>query len=384
MTEFEKLNTFILKKGICSSITLLSFWKNLNSEETSALILSQRFEASIFKRIINKYCKKITNKSLLRCLSEYFLWKQDASTFSQKLKKAKINVVSYFSELYPISIKYTTDPPLLLFYRGDGGLYSRYESMISIVGTRDISKLAVRITKRLVWEASLVNACLVSGMAQGVDIQVWQLCHLAGITSIAVIPFFENYHLSLSLTKQQLILSEVPPFSDFEMTKGLFVQRNRLIAGMSLATIVIQAPIRSGALYTSQTSLSYGRSVYFYIASISDFSSYGQILESIKTNDSQFIISMEQVLYDINMQKHSLFLHEMEKVITEAANIKPRENDCTDIERFHYYGDMKRYLWKLCQQDITELTRVVIELKRLGIIFERKGALVFNFLYSPL
>lgn len=166
---------------------------------------------------------------------------------------------------YPPLLKEITDPPLVLFYRGQRELLQRPK--LALVGARDCSREASRVVRALLPELIEKNYVIVSGLARGVDTEAHKAAITLGGQTIAVIGCGldtsypgENAALQQFMGKRQLILSEYPKGARPE--RYHFPQRNRLIAGLSVGVCVVEARQQSGSLITAQLALDYGREVF--------------------------------------------------------------------------------------------------------------------------
>jgi DNA processing protein len=167
---------------------------------------------------------------------------------------------------YPQLLWEIPDPPPVLYHHGSVNKWAE-KTAIAIIGTRNPSsygrKWAKKITMALVEHGFIV----VSGLAEGIDAVAHQSCLEAGGTSLAVVgtgvdKVYPAKHLQLyqELLKTGAVISEYPNGTTPE--KSHFPQRNRIIAGLCRASIVIEAPVRSGALITAYQANEYGRDVY--------------------------------------------------------------------------------------------------------------------------
>jgi DNA processing protein len=172
-------------------------------------------------------------------------------------------------EEYPRLLYEITDPPPLLFYRGREELASALQIMpaVGIVGTRDPSDYGQRWTRRLTQQLVAHDVIVVSGLAKGVDRHAHQQALDRGGLTIAVLgtgvdQFYPAINRSLqeAIADQGLLLSEYP--NGTPPDRGHFPRRNRIIAGLSRAIVVTEAPARSGALITAQLANDYGRDVF--------------------------------------------------------------------------------------------------------------------------
>lgn len=180
---------------------------------------------------------------------------------------------------YPMLWYHTAQPPILVFYRGDIELLR--EPKVSVIGTRQITTYGKLVTREIIEALSKEAWVSVSGLALGVDASVheYSLEHLNG-RSIAIIPCGLDYYyprankyIQKRMEQQDLILSEYLP--NIKPMKHHFVLRNRLVAGLSKATIVIEAAQKSGSLITANYALQYNREVFAVPGRITDEQSRG-------------------------------------------------------------------------------------------------------------
>lgn len=166
----------------------------------------------------------------------------------------------------PLQLREIPDPPFSIFVRGtlpDVGF-----NMISVVGTRRPTGEAIRLSLALGKECAELSIPLVSGLACGIDCYAQRGCVEARGVSIGVLACGVDrvYPASNARLAQKIIgyagclLSEYPPFT--EPMKFRFPQRNRIISGLSRYVIVVEAPIKSGALITADFALEQGRDVF--------------------------------------------------------------------------------------------------------------------------
>lgn len=187
--------------------------------------------------------------------------------------------LKYTDSIYPSLLKEIYDPPEILYYEGDIDLLKM--RCISIVGTRNITEYGKRVIKEFLREEfALLDIAFVSGLALGVDAYVHQICLELGIKTIAIVPgsLFsaipkKNMNIYEDMGKRGLILAEFPEGRRFG--KEMFVLRNRLLAGISDSTVVIEAGEKSGSLITARYALEYNREVYVVPGNIFNHFSQG-------------------------------------------------------------------------------------------------------------
>ncbi|MHA7888541.1 DNA-processing protein DprA [Roseicyclus sp.] len=163
---------------------------------------------------------------------------------------------------YPADLAQIADAPPVLWARGKTSLLSR--PMLALVGTRNASALGTRMARRLAADLGAAGFVVVSGLARGVD----ALAHLAALETgtiavmaggLDVVYPVENTDLAQDISKKGLVLSEMP-FGLHPQARH-FPRRNRIVAGLARAVIVVEAAARSGSLITARMALDQGREV---------------------------------------------------------------------------------------------------------------------------
>lgn len=180
---------------------------------------------------------------------------------------------------YPFMLNEIHYPPEILYFKGNIELLKKV--CVCIVGTRNPSDYADLVLKQIITKKiGQSDICIVSGLARGVDTLVHNICLEMNIPTIAVIAGgieniypYSNSPLYNRVGREGLILAEYP--GKMNMKKGMFPQRNRILAGLSKAVIVIEADVKSGSLITANFALNEGRDVYAVPGDISRNTSRG-------------------------------------------------------------------------------------------------------------
>ena len=176
------------------------------------------------------------------------------------------NFITINDDVYPECLKEISNPPLKLYYKGNLDLLKE-ERLIAVVGTRNPSSYGKLCCEYMVKKMSRANITIVSGFAKGIDSIAHKTSLLTEGKTIAVIASgldivypASNLSLYREIEEKGLILSEyeagVKPF------KSNFPQRNRIIAGLSKGTIVVESKDRGGSLITADLALEFNRDVY--------------------------------------------------------------------------------------------------------------------------
>ncbi|MBB5354898.1 DNA processing protein [Anoxybacillus mongoliensis] len=181
-------------------------------------------------------------------------------------EEQNIHIVTIKDDSYPEWLKHIYDPPWVLYAKGNVALLKR-KKMISVVGTRTPTRQGIT-AMHIVLPPLIQNGwVVVSGLAKGIDAEAHRLCLKYCGETIGVIAGGlhymyppENESLFRQLATTQLIISECPPF--VRPQTWHFPMRNRIISGLSLGTLVVQAKERSGSLITAHFALQQGREVF--------------------------------------------------------------------------------------------------------------------------
>ena len=196
----------------------------------------------------------------------------------QKIEDNNIKCLSYFEEDFPRNLKNCADAPILLFQDGNFNLTNR--KIISIVGTRNMTNYGKDFCEKLISELVPYDPIIVSGFAYGVDICAHKSAIKNNLTTIGV--FAHGFgHLYPKVHKKYMndmyenggFLSDFW-FDDFPIRES-FLKRNRIVAGISQATVVIESAEKGGALVTADIANSYSRDVFAVPGKIGDIYSKG-------------------------------------------------------------------------------------------------------------
>ena len=204
-------------------------------------------------------------------------------------------------DLYPRLLAEIPSPPPLLYYQGQVNPEENLGSkpMIGIVRTRTPSEYGKRWTKKIAQALVSHGFGIVSGMAAGIDAIAHHTCLAAKGRTIAVLGTgvdqiypFSNRELYRRLTNDGLLVSEYP--AQTQPDRGHFPARNRIIAGLCRAVLIIEAPQRSGALITARFANDFGRDVYVLPGSLDNPQSLGCL--ALLNSGAQVILGVEHLL----------------------------------------------------------------------------------------
>lgn len=232
---------------------------------------------------------------------QWGIYKKLADQYFLKIKEG-MKLVCSWENSYPIALKSIPDRPAVIFYEGDNSaLKVEPYKLIAIVGTRRASNASLDLAKKIANFLARNGYLVVSGLAMGIDEA--SLCASSDTksASMAVIPGdpkipkprINTYLFNKIIGSGGLVISE----SDAKnIAKYDFPKRNRIIAGITRATIVVEAPLKSGALITAKQAYSYGREVFTLPGSIHDNQFVGNNY-LIKSNIAQAITKADDLGY---------------------------------------------------------------------------------------
>lgn len=204
---------------------------------------------------------------------------QRIEQLEQTIKTCGCGVLTYADELYPEQLKQIYDPPLLLYYLGDGKLLS--QAQLALVGSRSASLNARYFAEQLAQQLAVQGFVITSGLAIGID----SFAHKGALSqpkkTIAVVATgLDQVYPSRNRGLQQQILQQggcvVSEFLPGTQPKaGHFPKRNRIISGLSKGVVVIEAALKSGSLITARCALEQNRDVFAVPGSIFDENNQG-------------------------------------------------------------------------------------------------------------
>jgi DNA processing protein len=203
---------------------------------------------------------------------------------------------------YPRLLQETPSPPPILYYRGEVDLQENLgnKPLVGIVGTRQPTDYGIRWTRQISTALAKNGFTVVSGMAEGIDTESHLATMKAGGRTIAVLGTgvdviypHKNRDLYKQILTAGLVVSEYPAKTPPDRTH--FPRRNRIIAGLSRAILVMEAPIKSGALITATYANDFGRDVYALPGRIDDYPSQG-CLNLLSQGASYILKELDELL----------------------------------------------------------------------------------------
>lgn len=233
----------------------------------------------------------------------------DEEKFRKKIEdelyKYNIIAVTFVSKNYPEKLKNISDPPLVLYAKGDVTLLNK--KSISIIGSRKPSDYGKLVCEKWTNELSRAGLVTVSGLAYGIDTLVAENTLNAGGKTIAVLAGgldsiypAQNKQLSERVAENGLLVSEYRP--KLKPQAWSFVSRNRIVSGLGLGTVIIEAGKNSGTMTTARHAIEQGRELFVVPGNINSPNSEGtnQLIDEIPDT---FTISPDRILMKLKIKK---------------------------------------------------------------------------------
>jgi len=222
-----------------------------------------------------------------------------------RLTKLGIKLVTYRDNEYPKILKEIYNPPAVLYMRGN--FKKDDEFSLAVVGTRRFTPYGKQVTQEISYGLAKAGITIVSGLAVGIDTEAHKASLEAGGRTIAVLgggideeSIFPsvNKNLAKRIIENGVVLSEYPPGTP--SLKQNFPARNRIIAGLSLGVLVVEAGEESGALITASYALDQGKDVFAIPGSIYFKTSRGP--HNLIKMGAKLVTSYEDILSELNLE----------------------------------------------------------------------------------
>jgi len=214
-------------------------------------------------------------------------------------EKNNIQILSISDNNYPKRLKHCSDAPIILYYKGNAPLNN--PKVISIVGTRAATSYGKEICNSIIEELSTHNVLIISGLAYGIDVHAHKSALENNLPTIGVLAHGldriyprEHAHISNEMIRQGGLLTENRIATNPDREN--FPKRNRIVAGMSDASIVIESAIRGGSMITAHIANNYNRDVFAIPGRIGNKQSEG-CNHLIKTNKAVLLQSAKDISY---------------------------------------------------------------------------------------
>lgn len=221
------------------------------------------------------------------------------------LEKYKIKPLFYLNDDYPHRLKHYSDCPILLYYSGNADL--NHQRIVGVVGTRRPNSYGIQSCESLIMDLKEYDPLVISGLAYGIDITAHKKCIMEGIPTVAALGhglsrIYPNQHQGIA--RQMIncggLLTEYT--SDHGPDREHFPMRNRIIAGLCDALVVVQTAQKGGSMISAEIANGYYKEVFAFPGRVSDPCSVG-CNHLIKSHKANLIESASDIAYVMGWEK---------------------------------------------------------------------------------
>ncbi len=283
------------------------------------------------------------------------------------IQKENLNYSYFLDTNYPDNLRHCVDGPILFFY--DGDLDFRNQRMISIVGTRKVTSYGKDITRKFIEELKPFNPIIVSGFAYGVDIEAHKAAIENNLQTIGVLAHgFEQIYPKVHKKYMHQVLENGGFISEFwhdeNPLRDNFLKRNRIVAGLSKATIIVESGSKGGSLVTADIANSYDRDVFAFPGKTTDIFSKG-CNDLIQQNKAHLLQSAEDIVKHLNWDVTSTIKKkEPKKLFVEL--------DESEQKIYNYLKEREQQLLDVIsletQIPVYRLSSILLQLELKGVV----------------
>ncbi|MCL2028662.1 MAG: DNA-processing protein DprA [Bacteroidales bacterium] len=301
--------------------------------------------------------KNIVSQSVLKRAEEELLF----------IEKHQIQTFFFKDANYPRRLLHCTDSPLMLYFKGQTDF--NVEKVVSIVGTRKCTDYGRQMVTQLLSDLKQDNVLVISGLAYGIDTLAHQIALENQLATVGVLGHgldriypHQNRNLAKKMLENGGLLTDF--LSNTNPDAVNFPSRNRIIAGLSDATVVVEAARHGGALITADIANSYSRDVFAVPGRLNDERSEGCNF-LIKTNKAALIETAQDIRYLLNwdLEQHS------KKHVQKKLFIELPEEQRTVFEALQNHPEtVVDELCNLLKLPLSKLSAIFLQLEIAGVI----------------
>lgn len=356
----------------------LGFIPGIGSSLTRQLISYCNTAADVFKQPKARLLKipGIGNSLADAIVSARSKAMTDAEKEWQLAEKLKVSLLFYTDAAYPDRLKTIADAPALLYYAGNANLNEK--KVVSIVGTRRATEYGKKVTEELVQDLKKHDCLIVSGLAYGIDIAAHRAALRYGLPTIGVMAsgvdiIYPSEHRATAAAMRESggLLTENRIGSAPDAPR--FPARNRIIAGMADATIVVEAADKGGALITAELANSYDKDVFAVPGNVNQKSSEG-CNKLIAKHKASLITSAADIEYFMNWTDETQAKHKGKAKIKPDFTLEYSTEEAIILSLLYDQPEMHidEISWK-AQIPINKLSSILLELEFRGILKNLPG-----------
>ncbi len=279
----------------------------------TVIALFERFSDAeeIFRADLAVLSKIIGEKTAKKIIASRKLFRESKAKFEselEKLEKLGAELICYFNDEFPETLRNIGQPPIFLYLLGDKKLLS--EASVAIVGTRKPTRYGLKQAGYFAEKLVENDIAVTSGLARGIDTQAHKSALANAGKTIAVLGSGldyiyppENKSLFYEIAEKGLIVSEYPLGTKPDAVN--FPRRNRIISGLSLGSLIVETRITGGALRTAAYALEQGREVFAVPGNIGAPQSEGTN-RLIQRGEAKLVVSINDILEELRISSKTV------------------------------------------------------------------------------
>ncbi len=289
------------------------------------------------------------------------------------IKRHDVRVITFLDDGYPKNLKNIYDPPVVLYVKGR--FQPQDDLAIAVVGSRHASFYGIETAERLGYELASRGVTIVSGLAKGIDSSAHKGALKAkgrtlAILGSGILNIYPEEHVSLAdeISKHGAVISEFPMVTIPD--RGNFPKRNRVISGLSLGVVVVEAAGRSGALITSDIALEQGRDVFAVPGKVDSVTSKGT--NKLIKQGAKLAESADDILEELQLQIDALVCPHEE----EATGTSPLKLDKNETLVYNLLSSEPMHIDELSAESnicISEISKILLSLEMRKFVRQLPG-----------
>ncbi|WP_340105837.1 DNA-processing protein DprA [Rhodohalobacter sp. 8-1] len=311
-------------------------------------------------------------------LTQFDDWKK-VDKILEKTEKSGAQLLSLSDPAYPMMLKQTFDPPIILWVKGDPAALSK--PGIAVVGTRNPGRYGMYQAEN--WSHDICKAGLQvnSGLAYGVDSTAHKTAVKSGGSTVAVLGsgidrIYPNRNIRLAaeiIEKGGAVVTEYPPGTKPDAVN--FPERNRIVSGMSYGTLVVESGVKGGSMITARLALDQNREVFVVPHPLGYLKGEG-CNYLIRTGQGKLVQTMDDLLEELSVQTENGAGTAAETVVTSkkwetAEDLSEREVElCKSLSEKSLHID---HLADKMETEPFKLSAILLELEMKGLIKQKAG-----------
>lgn len=296
------------------------------------------------------------------------------------LEANELGVTTYFDDDYPIRLKECDDAPIVLYYKGKTDFNPK--KAVSVVGTRQASKYGLEFCKSIISELAerYPDIVIISGLAYGIDIEAHQAALKNNLQTWAVLghslesvyPVKHKKIAAEMIDNQGALITDFPHKSKIDPAN--FIKRNRIVAGLCDALIIVESGVKGGAMVTANIANHYNKDVFALPGNINAEYSKG-CNTLIKSHRANLLQSVDDIEYIMNWQSLNVKPNEKEtKLVEIISKLNPQEKQIVEILKKYDFLDIDN-LTRQSKINPNTLSLLLLEMEFKGVVRALPGKL---------